>query len=296
MNKTRVSIGMPVYNASAYVRTALDAILAQTFADFELVVADNASTDDSAAICEEYARRDSRIRFYRNAVNIGANGNFTYTLSLACNPYFMWASSNDYIAPTYIEKAAAVLDARPDVVLCCAVPRYFAGHPDKFRDVDDPMNIEMESPITRFTALLDRITINNAMHGLIRTEALRATMPLESYFSSDNVMVAQLSLAGKFVQITEPLFYRRFEQAAATELMTTEELRHFYAPGRRAPLRFQVWRLQSGYWALLVRARLGLADRLRLGLQLAKRTYWDSPKLALDILQAAHLVAPASRQ
>jgi hypothetical protein len=71
-------------------------------------------------------------------------------------------------------------------------------------------------------------------------------------------MVAQLSLAGKFVQIPEPLFYRRFEQAAATELMTTEELRHFYMPGRRSPLRFQVWRLQAGLWALLARAHLGL--------------------------------------
>jgi glycosyltransferase involved in cell wall biosynthesis len=180
MNIQRVSIGMPVYNASAYLRTALDAVLAQTFADFELIIADNASSDESASICEEYARRDPRIRLYRNAVNIGANGNFTYTLSLARHPYFMWTSSNDYIEPTYIEKAVAVLDARPDVVLCCSVPRYFAGDPDHFRDVDDPMDIEMESPIERFSALLDRITINNAMHGLIRTDALRATMPLEA--------------------------------------------------------------------------------------------------------------------
>jgi|LNFM01.1.fsa_nt_gb glycosyltransferase involved in cell wall biosynthesis len=295
MNIQRVSIGMPVYNASAYLRTALDAVLAQTFADFELIIADNASSDESASICEEYARRDPRIRLYRNAVNIGANGNFTYTLSLARHPYFMWTSSNDYIEPTYIEKAVAVLDARPDVVLCCSVPRYFAGDPTHFRDVADPMDIQMESPIERFSALLDRITINNAMHGLIRTDALRATMPLESYYSSDNVMVAQLSLAGKFVQIPEPLFYRRFEQAAATELMTTEELRHFYMPGRRSPLRFQVWRLQAGLWALLARAHLRLTDRLRLGLRLIRYTYWDGPKLVRDILEALRLAAPASR-
>jgi glycosyltransferase involved in cell wall biosynthesis len=258
-------------------------------------VADNASTDDSAAICEEYARRDPRIRFYRNAVNIGANGNFTYTLSLARNPYFMWASSNDYIAPTYIEQAVAVLDARPDVVLCCARPRYFAGHPDQYEEVDDPMNIEMDSPIVRFKALLDRITINNAMHGLIRTEALRATMPLESYYSSDNVMVAQLSLAGKFVQIPDALFYRRFEQAAATELMTTEQLRHFYMPGRRSPLRYQVWRLQTGLWALLFRSQLGASDRFRLCAELLKRTYWDCPKLMRDLFEAMRIVSPATR-
>ena len=295
MSSARVSIGMPVYNASAYLRTALESVLAQTFADFELIVADNASTDDSASICEQYAQRDSRIRFYRNPVNIGANGNFTYTLSLARYPYFAWISSNDYIAPTYLEKTVAVLDARPDVVLCCPRPRYFAGQPDRFSEVDDPMNIEMDSPLERFKALLRHITINNAMHGLIRTEALRATMPLESYYSSDNVMVAQLSLAGKFVQVPEPLFYRRFESAAATEMMTSEELRHFYQPGRRSPMRFQAWRLHSGFWSLLWKAQVATSQRMALGVYLARMLYWDSPKLLRDVGEAIGLVSPASR-
>ncbi len=294
-NSTRVSIGMPVYNASAYLRTALDGVLSQTFKHFELVLADNASTDDSASICEEYAGRDPRIRFYRNPVNIGANGNFTYTLKLARYNYFMWTSSNDYIAPTYIEKAVAMLDARPDVVLCVARPRYFADDIDKFQEVEDPMDIGMNSPIERFRTLLQRVTINNAMHGLIRTEALRATMPLESYSSSDNVMIAQLSLAGKFVQLPEPLFYRRFEQAAATELMTPEELRHFYAPGRRSPMRFQVWKLHAGFWSLLSRARLSLGDRFELAVYLAKMMYWDGPKLIRDIDEAMRAVSPVSK-
>ncbi|GMV31413.1 MAG: glycosyl transferase [Rhodanobacteraceae bacterium] len=295
MSATRVSIGMPVYNAAAYLRTALDAVLAQTFSDFELIVADNASTDDSASICAEYARRDSRIRFYRNPVNIGANGNFTYTLKLAQCPYFMWTSSNDYIAPTYIEKAVAVLDARPDIVLCCARPRYFAGEPGSFQEVDDPMTIDLESPIERFKTLLARITINNAMHGLIRTEALRATMPLRSYYSSDNVMVAQLALAGRFFQLAEPLFYRRFEQAAATELMTPEQLRNFYVPGRKAPMRFQVWMLHAEFWSLLVRARLSPKERLALAAHLAKMLYWDGPKLIRDVGEAIGVISPAPR-
>lgn len=291
----RVSIGMPVYNAAPYLRTALDGVLTQTFRDFELIIADNASTDESAAICADYAARDARIRFYRNPVNIGANGNFTYTLQLARCPYFMWTSSNDYIAPSYLEKAVAVLDSRPDVVLCCARPRYFAGDPGHFREVEDPMTIDAESPIERFKTLLARIKINNAMHGLIRTEALRATMPLRSYYSSDNVMVAQLALAGKFFQLGEPLFYRRFEQAAATELMTREQLRDFYVPGRTAPLRFQVWMLHAGFWSLLAKAKLSARERLALAGHLAKMTYWAGPKLIRDLGEAIGVLAPAPR-
>ncbi|MEW5879405.1 MAG: glycosyltransferase family 2 protein [Pseudomonadota bacterium] len=291
----RVSIGMPVYNAAPYLRTALDGVLEQTFSDFELIIADNASTDESAAICADYAARDARIRFYRNPVNIGANGNFTYTLTLARCPYFMWTSSNDYIAPSYIEKAVAVLDSRPDVVLCCARARYFAGDPTQFREVDDPMTIDAESAIERFKTLLARIKINNAMHGLIRTDVLRATMPLRSYYSSDNVMVAQLALAGKFLQLGEPLFYRRFEQAAATELMTTEQLRNFYVPGRTAPMRLQVWMLHAGFWSLLVKAKLSTKERLALAGYLAKMFYWDGPKLIRDLGEAIGVVSPTPR-
>jgi len=59
-----VSIGMPVYNGEKYIREALDSLLAQTFADFELVISDNASTDGTEAICRNYAEQDARIKYF----------------------------------------------------------------------------------------------------------------------------------------------------------------------------------------------------------------------------------------
>ena len=66
MNETkpRVSIGMPVYNGENFIRDALDAFLAQTFKDFEIVISDNASSDRTEEICREYAQRDSRCHCY----------------------------------------------------------------------------------------------------------------------------------------------------------------------------------------------------------------------------------------
>ena len=58
----RVSIAVPVYNGERYLRESLDGLLAQTFTDFELVIADNASTDGTETICREYAARDPRVR------------------------------------------------------------------------------------------------------------------------------------------------------------------------------------------------------------------------------------------
>ena len=70
----KVSIGLPVRNGGRHLGEAIDSILAQTFADFELIISDNASTDDTAAICATYAARDPRVRVIRQERNIGAAG------------------------------------------------------------------------------------------------------------------------------------------------------------------------------------------------------------------------------
>lgn len=105
MNRSRpvVSIGMPVYNGAKYIHEALDSLLAQTFTDFELVISDNASTDDTQAICEEYTRRDLRIRYVRQMVNKGALANFQFVLDQARGKFFMWAAADDRWDNNWIE-------------------------------------------------------------------------------------------------------------------------------------------------------------------------------------------------
>ena len=103
----KVSIGLPVYNGERYLREALDSILGQTFRDFELIICDNASTDETAAICADYAARDPRIRYHRQTHNIGATANFNHTFELARGAYFKWAAHDDVLAPTWLEKCVA---------------------------------------------------------------------------------------------------------------------------------------------------------------------------------------------
>jgi glycosyltransferase involved in cell wall biosynthesis len=86
---------MPVYNGEKYIREALDSLLAQTFANFELTVSDNASTDGTDAICLEYAARGSRIRHVRQSESRGATANFHPVLDKAWGEYFMWAAASD---------------------------------------------------------------------------------------------------------------------------------------------------------------------------------------------------------
>lgn len=103
-NNSTISIGMPVYNGAQYIREALNSLLAQTFADFELIISDNASTDSTQSICEEYERRDPRIRYVRQSKNNGALANFQFVLDQAQGEYFMWAAADDLWDKHWIEK------------------------------------------------------------------------------------------------------------------------------------------------------------------------------------------------
>jgi len=106
---------MPVHNGAVYLRDALDSLLAQSFRDFELIISDNASTDDTRYICQEYERKDSRIRYTRQKENMGAAKNFHFVLNEAKSEYFMWAAADDYWMPTFIEESLTLLRDNKDI-------------------------------------------------------------------------------------------------------------------------------------------------------------------------------------
>ncbi len=111
-----VSIGMAVYNGEKYLREALDSLLAQTFSDFELIISDNASTDDTQNICLEYASQDSRIRYIRQDINQGSAFNFRFVLAEALGTFFMWAAHDDAWEKNWLEVLVAEI-AETDIVI-----------------------------------------------------------------------------------------------------------------------------------------------------------------------------------
>ena len=102
-NKPKVSIGMPVYNGEKYLRESLDALVSQSFIDFELIISDNASKDGTSDICIEYSEKDNRINYFRQPVNISGWENFKYVLNEAQGDYFMWSAANDLRSLDFIE-------------------------------------------------------------------------------------------------------------------------------------------------------------------------------------------------
>lgn len=103
LNSPRVSIGMPVYNGEQFICEALDSLLTQTFTNFELIISDNASTDQTETICRKYCTNDDRVRYIRQSQNLGAPANFKFVLDTAVAEYFMWAAADDVWDKNWIE-------------------------------------------------------------------------------------------------------------------------------------------------------------------------------------------------
>ena len=105
----KVSIGLPVYNGDQFIRKRLETLLLQTFTDFELIISDNASTDKTQKICEDYVRKDNRVNYFRQNENRGPSWNFKFVLQQAKSEFFVWAGVDDYWESTFLEKNIDIL-------------------------------------------------------------------------------------------------------------------------------------------------------------------------------------------
>lgn len=110
-----VSIIIPIYNAENYLRECLDSVFAQTCRDIEVILVDDGSTDGSAAICDEYAASDRRVRVFHNA-NSGANASRRFGTFEATGDFVYLLDADDTIAPDTIETALSLADDDVDVV------------------------------------------------------------------------------------------------------------------------------------------------------------------------------------
>ena len=210
----KVAIGMPVWNGEKFVSEAIESILGQTYSDFELVISDNASTDATAEICRGYAKQDTRIRYFRQTKNIGAGPNHAEVFRLSSGRYFKWACHDDFLAPEFIDECIRVLDADEAVAVCCPAtvlinedgsPLWYSPQLDGMVDtygnlwrVTENMPLTSADPAERFAAVLCNMDWCFEIYGLIRRSALARASAMPSYYGGDKVLLAQLSLLGRY--------------------------------------------------------------------------------------------------
>lgn len=121
----KVSILIPAYNYAHYLPDALNSVLSQTFSNFEIIVVDNCSTDNTKNIIDEYIQKDNRIKYYKNDENIGINRNYNQCLLYANGEYIKFLNADDKFAPTLLEEFVKILDEHPNVSIVTSHRQYF---------------------------------------------------------------------------------------------------------------------------------------------------------------------------
>jgi glycosyltransferase involved in cell wall biosynthesis len=214
-----VSIGLAVYNGEQYIRQALDSLLVQDCTDFELVISDNASTDETHNICAEYLLLDSRVRYYRNQENMGAIWNFNRVFSLCSGKYFMWACHDDYWKPHYLSACLETLNTSESVVLAGTECDCIDAK-DNLVLIDRGLSTYEPNPAKRFVCWKSFVNSEKyqggIFYGIYRRNTLCEVMPMQNLLSPDHLVMAGLCFQGEIVTVKKRLMTRRLNGASAT--------------------------------------------------------------------------------
>lgn len=212
-----VTIGLPLRNGSPTLRRAVESLLKQKFSDFEIVISDNASTDNSFKIASEYSEKDPRVRVIRQPLNIGPIPNFKVVLSEARGKYFLWAAHDDEWAPQYLSKLVDVLERDSETDL--------ATGSIAFIDEDDPQAPKrtisfqeglLDAGWLKLTLMLvsGKGSLSFLHFGLYRTAFARDTfLPLPYVAGLDWLFIIHVLMATTPRAIQETLMTRYFRSS-----------------------------------------------------------------------------------
>lgn len=221
----KVTIGMPVYNGEKFLQKRLDSLLLQTFTDFELIISDDGSTDSTRIICEEYARKDERIRYIRQEKNMGPIWNFNFVLMKAKSKYFTWAAQDDVTLPKYLEKNIHILESDKNIVGSISKMTIFEMPTDDLQG--NKIDIIFKNFIKKLSSLvksLDICPINGSyakkvriilkktsgqlIYAVFRTSELQKSYPKENIPGSEWILFLNLLKYGDIHAIDEVLMHR----------------------------------------------------------------------------------------
>ncbi len=201
-----VSIGMPLYNEGRYIRQTLDSLVSQDYQNIEILISDNASTDDTQKICEEYQARIPYIRYQRFKENRGAGENFAKVLHDAKGAYFMWGCGHDAWSSNYISECVQKLLENQRSVIAFGCSNWIDQNGnliEKNSGYTDTRGMEI---IARYFSVLWGNV--HPILGLIRTDLIKQYL-IRSIVGEDMVALSYLALHGDFVHAPKASWSRR---------------------------------------------------------------------------------------
>ena len=219
-----VVLGMTLYNNAANLPEAIESLLAQTWTAFTLVLVDDASTDGTEAVARGYAAADSRVRYVRHDRRRAMIATWHDAAELAAQAdpsagYFAWVSDHDRWHPRWLERLVRELEADPGAVLAYPITRRMGQTGEELekgprlfetRGVDD-----VQERWRRFCH--DGVGSGDMVYGLMRMDALRRAGVFRRVLRPDRLLMTELTLQGRILQVPEVLWFRRQSMGTSVE-------------------------------------------------------------------------------
>lgn len=248
-----ISVALPVYNGENFIAEAMESVLAQTITDLELLVCDNASTDRTQEICQQYVDRDSRVRYVRNDKNLGVSPNFNRAFHECSGEYFKWITHDDLITPDCLEKSLAMLQANPDASLSHSKVHLIDHHGETIEYYDTGLVKQGDPrPSVRFGEMICKPHQCLECDGLMPREALARTALYKSFPGADRTLLTEISLVGPFARTDEPLYLTREHPTRFRRAQTTPESRlATYDTSRAGEKIIGTWEMYRDYWRMM---------------------------------------------
>ena len=215
----KISIGLPIYNGEKFLCTKLETILSQTFHDFELIISDNASTDLTAKICEEFIKNDSRIKYTRQKKFIHGLENFSFVLEQAKSEFFVWTAADDIWEPKFLEKNIEVLEEDKNIIGSISDVKFFYIY-DKnlnslLKKLKNENRIQFEHCKSAYGDYSQRLKIflklrqATSIYAVFRTKNLKKSFSrTKEIYPFDFAIILDLLQYGNFHVLDELLMFR----------------------------------------------------------------------------------------
>lgn len=296
--------GIPVFQGQNFLDDTLHHLREQTYGNLEILVCDNASTDDTVTIAKEHAAADARVKVKVNETNLGAAENYNTVFRESNGKYFAWNAHDDYSSPDYFEAAVAALEANPHCAV--AIPRSFRIDVDgaKLEEFEIPPDLFSDKPHVRFrtAAHANPATV---VFGVFRRSIIEGRPPHGHFSGSDRNFVADILLQGPPVMAGDAEFYLREHPGRSVRTYHRRGNRYshgrdaWFDPQRTGRIVFPAWRRLGRYVLSVSRTRLGPAESARCYLAvfsiMGQENFRLTKQLAYDLVTAVITTAKRLR-
>lgn len=227
----QISVIVPVYNVEKYIHPCIDSILAQTFTDFELILVDDGSPDNCGSICDEYAKKDSRVRVIHQ-INSGVSAARNHGLEIARGQYICFIDSDDMLHAEYCQTLLNLLKDTKYDFSACATLRFWQD--DRLIESTNPRIITSFSNAEFFSGQIEHLSEMGPWNKLFRKDALQNIRFTENRRYEDVLFSTDLAqkLCGGVIYTNQQLYNYRQQPDGFMSTQAVSKMVDFVEAGR----------------------------------------------------------------